>query len=78
MLLEGLICVVNASLWVVEFLVRGLVGWRFLVSPRYRRTVAARWKDLPSSVIALEVSGAAVGVFASAVLLVWLLAGLAW
>jgi len=61
----------------VEFLARGLVGWRFLASPRYRRTVAARWKDLPASMIALEVTGAAVGVVASALLVVWLLAGLA-
>lgn len=71
-----LLALVDVLLSAVEFLAYGLVGWRFLASPRYRQSVTTRWKEQPTSMVAVEVTGAAVGALVSALLLGWLLIGL--
>jgi hypothetical protein len=58
--------------WLIEFLARGLIGWRFLLSSQYRAATRARWRTVTSSTVALEVTGGVVGMVASSLLVAWL------
>ena len=71
MILEAASVVVDTIFWLVEFLVRGLIGWRFLLSTEYRARTLARWQQQPSSATALEVAGGAAGVLISGLLIAW-------
>ena len=73
MLLDLIGVVVDVLLWLMEFFVRGVFGWRFLVSPKYRAQTLARWQAQSSSATALEISGAVAGLILSAVLAVWII-----
>ena len=76
MILDIASIVFDGLLWLVEFLARGLVGWRFLLSSQYRDRTIARWQQQPSMATALEVTGGAAGLLVSALLIVWLLLSL--
>ena len=62
MALEAVGLLADALFWLAEFLARGLVGWRFLLSPGYRARTLARWQTESGAQVAIEVTGGAAGV----------------
>ena len=54
-----------------EFAVRSAFGWRFILSRRDRAATLDRWRSAPGSVIAMEASGALVGLLLTVAVLVW-------
>lgn len=60
----------DALLWLAEFLMRGLAGWRYVLSPRYRAATRRRWAGERPSAVAVEVTGAVAGVVLSSMIVV--------
>jgi hypothetical protein len=72
MLLDGLGHLVDPFFWLLEFLGRGLVGWRFLLSPTFRQAVLQRWRNTSGTGIALDVAGGVVGIAVTALIAWWI------
>ena len=45
----------------IDCLAAGLAGWRYLLSPSYRKQTHAVWKEKTNSCVALEILGGVVG-----------------
>jgi hypothetical protein len=48
---------ISAVVDFVGYIVEGLFGWRYLLSPSYRTKVRARWKHQPRIVVLCDVVG---------------------
>ena len=71
-MLEALWFLIEVIGWTIETLVLSVLGWRFLLSPRYRQATIERWRTAGRSEAIADVAGAALGMATSAALLVWL------
>ncbi len=75
--MEGVGVIIEGVGWALEFLFRGLMGWGFIFSPRFRRQTLERWQDSRSSIVAIELTGGAVGVLLSLWVFAWALDAIA-
>ena len=75
-MLEALWFLAELVFWTVETLVLSVLGWRFLLSRRYRAATIARWREAGRLEAGAEAAGAVLGMATSAALLIWL--GMEW
>jgi len=47
----------------IDIFVTGLAGWRYILSPSYRRQTHHRWKQKTTLHMVLDILGSVIGIF---------------